>query len=77
MANRDYDKDIYMTVNEAADRLGVVPLTVKRYVYRGRLSRLTLGNGYNYVVLRSEIEDLRPIILNMLQAKKSLRWGEK
>ncbi len=51
--------DGYMTVQEAADALGVVPITVRRMFQRGQLNKYKDPmNNYNVLAKNSEVEKL-------------------
>lgn len=52
----------YITINEAAEQLGVVPLTVRRRIATGELPAYRLGNSKTVRILADDLDALmRPI----------------
>lgn len=46
----------YLTVREAAARLRVHPLTIKRMIHRGELEAIQVGKRRDFRILRESIE---------------------
>jgi excisionase family DNA binding protein len=52
----------YLTLAEAADRLGLDPKTIRRYIAAGKLAGYRIGDGRYVRVLASDVDALlRPI----------------
>lgn len=49
----------FMTVRDAADAIGCVPMTISRMFRRGELTRYKEANGYNVLVSAAEVEKIK------------------
>lgn len=61
----------YMTVDEVADRLGVHPHTVRRWLRAGQLQGTKLSSRAGYRIPREEVE--RVLVEGLRQGKATAR----